>query len=118
MCQLMIRLILVQLPPSLTWTPPLCCLVNTLSWVSTQLSIHLSLHPVLWPPTLSVSSITTAPDVLRRFCKISNHCKISSPFWEWESCLKKKADCNPSQKDPTFPFATLPGCRNFHRNAR
>merc|ERR1719259_412371 len=76
-------------PPSLTWTPPLCCHVPLLSSVSTQLSIPSTPHHVSWTPTLLEPSTTALLVAFRRSFRTTSLSRISLPFWVWTSCPKR-----------------------------
>lgn len=63
---LMTWLTLPQPLHSLTWTPPLCCLEPSPSWVSTLLWTLLTPPQGSWTPTSLEPSTTTLPEVFRR----------------------------------------------------
>merc|ERR1719259_536477 len=82
-------------PPSLTWTPPLCCHVPLLSSVSTQLSIPSTPHHVSWTPTLLEPSTTALLAAFRRSCRTTSLSRISLPSWVWTSCPKRTSSPSP-----------------------
>merc|ERR1711973_574709 len=56
-------------PPSLTWTPPLCCPVVSPSVASTPPSTPSTPPPVSWTPTSSELSTTELPVMSRSCCR-------------------------------------------------
>merc|ERR1711872_52813 len=89
MCLLTTCQILLQPPPSLTWTPQLSCQDQLLNVESTPLWILLTPLAVSWTPTSLEANTTTLPEVYKRFSRTTNLSRISLPFWVWTSCLRK-----------------------------
>merc|ERR1711899_252115 len=76
-------------PPSLTWTPPLCCPVVLPSVASTPPSTPSTPPPVSWTPTSSELSTTELPVMSRSCCRTTSPSRISLPSWVWTSCLRR-----------------------------
>ena len=74
-----------------SWMRRLCCPVRLPSWVSTRLWTPWSRPRVSWTPTLSVTNTTTAPPPSRRSSRITRVSRISSPFWVWENCPRRRS---------------------------
>ena len=75
LCPLTIWLTLLQRPPLLTWTPPLCSPEPSLSWASTLPWTHLTQPLVSWTLTLLERSTTMWPVGCRRYYRwVLLHC--------------------------------------------
>merc|ERR1712080_461585 len=89
-------------PPSLTWTPPLCCPVVLLSVASTPLSTPSTPPPVSWTPTSSELSTTELPVMSRSCCRTTSPSRISLLSWVWMSCLRRTRSRSPGRKVERF----------------
>merc|ERR1711911_528045 len=97
---------LPQLSP--IWTPPLCCLVVSLNWVSTLLSILWIPPPVCWTPTLSERTTTTLPVVCKNPARLQITPGYYRHFGYGRVVRRRQAHRRPCPQDPTFPLAALP----------
>mmetsp|Transcript_24079 Transcript_24079/g.48735 ORF Transcript_24079/g.48735 Transcript_24079/m.48735 type:complete len:244 (+) Transcript_24079:841-1572(+) len=88
MCLLMILLIPLLLPHSLTWMLPLCCLALLLSLVSTLLLIPLIPPQECLRPVSLVMSIMRWPVPPRSSSRTTRVFRISLPFLVWMSSLR------------------------------
>merc|ERR1712190_469868 len=84
-------------PPSLTWTPPLCCPVVLPSVVSTPPSTPSTPPPVSWIPTSSELSTTELPVMSRSCCRTTSPSRISLLSWVWTSCLRRTRSRSPGR---------------------
>merc|ERR1711972_239436 len=84
-------------PPSLTWTPPLCCPVVLLSVASTPPSTPSTPPPVSWTPTSSEPSTTELPVMSRSCCRTTSPSRISLLSWVWTSCLRRTRSRSPGR---------------------
>merc|ERR1711972_326647 len=84
-------------PPSLTWTPPLCCPVVSLSVASTPPSTPSTPPPVSWTPTSSEPSTTELPVMSRSCCRTTSPPRISLLSWVWTSCLRRTRSRSPGR---------------------